>query len=664
MKRAPLLLAAAALCLYWWMATSVSDLQCTTGDEIAHLTAGYSYWTTDDYRLQPENGNLPQRWAALPLLGRGLKFPTLDQDAWRISDVWDLGFQWFYDCGNDLASMLRAGRRMIALFGVATELLVFLWARRLHGDRGALLAVGLFAFCPTMLANGALITSDMAAACMFLVAVTAFWAMAHRLTLLRLAAFGAALGLLCVAKFSAPLVAPMCALLFAVRVAGRPTLEAGWPHRSLIAGRLRVALHLIGATLAACALAVAVIWASYGFKYPMYRHFEPNRVRSLVGWDVLEDQGGPPVAVFRFVRAHQLLPESYIYGFAHTYRFSRYRKAFLNGEYRSTGWVQFFPYTTAVKTPLALFGLIGLAGLGAAARRRSAAEWGARLYAWSPLLSLFAVYWAFSLTSGLNIGHRHIIPIYPVLFVMAAGAAAWVGGPPRWAGACVAALAAWFAAESVWIRPHYLAYFNELVGPRDAWRHVVDSSLDWGQDLPGLKAWLEANRRPGEDAFLAYFGTGEPRYYRLPVKRLAYINGFHEDEPYIPLGPGLYCVGATMLQQVYGVVRGPWTVELEKEYQFLRAFEPMFRTYAEDPAARARLERDLPPEKWAASRDRFLHLRFARLCYFLRVRRPDALIGYSIFVYRLSAQEVRAATAGTLSEWSALIVRSGDANGG
>ena len=105
MKRAPLLLAAAALCLYWWMATSVSDLQCTTGDEIAHLTAGYSYWTTDDYRLQPENGNLPQRWAALPLLGRGLKFPTLDQDAWRISDVWDLGFQWFYDCGNDLASI-------------------------------------------------------------------------------------------------------------------------------------------------------------------------------------------------------------------------------------------------------------------------------------------------------------------------------------------------------------------------------------------------------------------------------------------------------------------------------------------------------------------------------------------------------------------------------
>ena len=141
----------------------------------------------------------------------------------------------------------------------------------------------------------------------------------------------AALGLLCVAKFSAPLIAPMCAILFAVRVAGRDSLETGWPLRLRIAGRMRVALLLIGATLAACALAVAVIWASYGFKYPMYRHFEPNRVRSLVGWDVLEDRGGPLVSVFRFARAHELLPESYIYGFAHTYRFSRYRKAFLNG---------------------------------------------------------------------------------------------------------------------------------------------------------------------------------------------------------------------------------------------------------------------------------------------------------------------------------------------
>ena len=102
----------------------------------------------------------------------------------------------------------------------------------------------------------------------------------------------------------------------------------------------------------------------------MFNKFEPNRIRSLVGWDVLEDTGGPVVQTVRFARAHELLPESYLYGFAHTFRFSRYRKAFLNGEYRSTGWVGFFPYTTLVKTPLALFGLMGLSALYAASRRR------------------------------------------------------------------------------------------------------------------------------------------------------------------------------------------------------------------------------------------------------------------------------------------------------
>jgi hypothetical protein len=619
-------MAAGFLCLYWWMATSVSDSQCTTGDEIAHLTAGYSYWKTDDYRLQPENGNLPQRWAAIPLLGRSLKFPTLDQNAWRMSDVWDIGFQWFYDCGNDLAAMLRDGRRMIALFGVAMGALVFLWARRLHGDRGALLAVGLFAFCPTMLANGALITSDMAAACMFLAAVTAFWAMAHRLTLWRLALFGLALGLLCVAKFSAPLVAPMCAILFAVRVAGRDSLEAGWPLASPVAGRAKVALALAAATLAACALAIGVIWASYGFRYPMFRHFEPNRVRSLVGWDVLEDQGGPPVAIFRFARAHELLPESYIYGFAHTYRFSRYRKAFLNGEYRSTGWVWFFPYTTAVKTPLALFGLIGIAGACAAARRRSACEWRRRLYEWSPLLSLFGVYWAFSVTSGLNIGHRHIIPVYPVLFVMAAGAAAWAGRRRPWAAACVAALAAWFAAESVWIRPHYLAYFNEIVGPRNAWKHLVDSSLDWGQDLPSVKSWLDANP-PDGPVFISYFGSGDIVHYGIKATRIGDANfDIRPRRAPAVLAGGTWIISVTQFQQVYTEARGPWDRAKEAHYRRLLAHV----VELEDRKGRLTYQEGVEFEEY----------QFARLCHYLRGKRPIAQPAYTFLIFKLTDAEV------------------------
>jgi hypothetical protein len=629
------LIAAGILALYWWMATSISDTECVVGDEIAHLTAGYSYWKTGDYRLQPENGNLPQRWAALPLLRKDIKFPTLDQAAWRISDVWEMGFRWLFDLGNNVEEMLREGRRMIALFGAAAGALVFLWARRLHGDTAALLAVTLFAFCPTMLANGALITSDMTATCMFLAAVTAFWAMAHRLTPLRWLLFGVCLGLLCVAKFSAPLIAPMCAILFAVRVAGKDTLESGWPLPRQLAGRMRVAVALIGATVAACAVAVAIIWASYGFRYAMFREFEPNRVRSLVGWDVLEDQGGPLVPILHFARDHELLPESYIYGFAHTYRFSRYRKAFLNGNYRSTGWVQFFPYTTAVKTPIALFALLALAALYAASRRRSALEWRGRLYDWSPLLSLFAVYWVFALTSHLNIGHRHITPVYPVLFVMAAGAAGWITRANRWAAALVLALAAWFAGESLWIRPHYLAYFNEFVGPRDAWRHLVDSSLDWGQDLPDVKTWLEAHPQDGR-VFISYFGSGDIEYYGVHAKRIGDVN-FDvrlRSAPAVMAG-GLWIISVTQFQQDYTEARGPWDKAKEERYRkFLAQVLEMSKTGAKFTQNEG---------------NTFEEFQFARLCHYLRGKKPLDELDYTFLIFKLTDEEVVQALYGPVS---------------
>ena len=632
-RRKLLFLAAGALlALYWWMATSISDTMGVAGDEIAHLTAGYSYWTTNDYRLQPENGNLPQRWAAIPLLWGKTKFPTLDQMSWRISDVWDMGYQWFFENGNDLAGMLRSGRRMIALFGVGMGALVFYWARRLHGDKAALLATGLFAFCPTMLANGGVITSDITAGCMFLATVTAFWALAHRLTPLRILVFGLSLGLLSVAKFSAPLIVPMCGILFLVRLSGKAELEASAPFATPIAGRAKVALALLSATLAASLLAVAVIWASYGFRYAMFNKFEVNRVRSLVGWDVLEDQGGPTVAGLRFVREHKLLPESYVYGFAHAYRFSKYRKSFLNGEYKSTGWVSFFPYTTAVKTPLALFGLLGVGGLYAASRRRTRAELGERLYAWAPLLALFTVYWAVSLTSGLNIGHRHILPVYPVYFVGAAAAAGWISRPLRWTGVAVLALAAWFAGESLWIRPHYLAYFNEIVGPRNAWRHLVDSSLDWGQDLPTLKAWLDAHPQDGP-VMISYFGSCAPEYYGIKAKRIAdeYSDPRPRQLPAVFKG-GLWIISVTQFQQVYTDARGPWDATKERYYQdFLKrllSFETSHKTFSYKEG----LE--------------FEEYQFARLCHALRGREPLAQPGYTFLVFKLTDEEVTQALYG------------------
>jgi hypothetical protein len=454
-------------------------------------------------------------------------------------------------------------------------------------------------------------------------------------------------GLACVAKFSAPLLLPMMAACAGVQVAARPG-RAG-------AILLSAAGH--------AAVAAAVIWAFYGFRYSAFNPAVPAADQFIESWPRLYANTGWIGQVVHFLAGIHALPEAFLYGVAYVVQTSQMRGAFLNGDYSVTGWPSFFVWAFMLKSTLPFILAAGWSlWLAIRAGIRTGPGPGSRLGGLAPLtplLSLLVVYGAFSVTSHLNIGSRHLLPIYPVLFILTGALGRWLARPLRWQAFLVAALVGWHVAESAAIAPHYLAYFNELGGgPARGHEHLVDSSLDWGQDLPGLKAWLDRNRRPGEDAYLAFIGSSEPHYYHLDVKPLAYINAFHEEEPYISLGPGLYCVSASMLEQVYGAVRGPWTIELEKEYEYLRAFEPLFEASAGGPQARARFEGRFP-ERWREGRDRFQHLRFARLCYYLRVRKPDAVIGYSIFIYRLSADEVRSATAGSLGDWSSLIERSG-----
>jgi len=637
------------LVLHFVLAVSSKLHECTTSDEIVHLTGGYTYWKFNDYRLQPENGNLPQRWVAIPAWISGAKFPDLDQEYWRTSDAWVMGHEFFYETGEDHFPRLMAARAMTALFGVALGVLVFLWSRRLFGTPGAFVSLTFFVFSPTLLAHGGLATSDVCMALFMLASVGAYWRHLGRPGSTGFALSAVVLGLACVAKFSAALLGPMLVLCGLVHLATRR--GEFWRVLRSAAGHVLVAF--------------VIIWAFYGFRYSAFSPAVPAADQFIAAWSDLNARIGTTGKLIHVLADHHVLPEAFLYGASYVADSSSQRGAFLNGEYSVFGWKSFFLWTFALKTTIP-FILAASLGIWVSVRSRIVA--GAdrarhlqRLLPYTPLAALFLVYWAVSIRSHLNIGHRHLIPTYPVLFILVGSLGTWLARPLRPRALVVAGLLAWHTAESLWIYPNYLAYFNELEGgPSKGYLHLVDSSLDWGQDLPGLKAWLDANLRQGETAYLSYFGTGEPRYYHMPAKRLAYMNAFLEDEPYIPLGPGVYCVGATMLQQVYSSVQGPWTVEREKEYQFLRTFEPAFRSYAEDARTRDNLIKALPAEKWTKSRDRFLHLRFARLCYYLRVRKPDAMIGYSIFVYRLSAEEVRAATGGSLRDWSALIERSAD----
>ena len=128
---------AVLLALHWWLGVSALFTKSAMSDETAHLTGGYSYWRFNDYRLQPENGNLPQRWGALPLLLERPRLKPADTpEWWSLSHLWLISHKFLYESGNNTDFMLATARAMMALWSVATGLLVFGWSRRLWGDAG------------------------------------------------------------------------------------------------------------------------------------------------------------------------------------------------------------------------------------------------------------------------------------------------------------------------------------------------------------------------------------------------------------------------------------------------------------------------------------------------------------------------------------------------
>lgn len=637
-----LLLAVGLAALHATLAVTATVEKSMTSDEIAHLTAGHAYNTRGDFRLQPENGNLPQRLAALPLAVAGDPLPAVDRADWKGSDVWRYGHTFFYRSGLPAEDRLFQARAVMSLVSAATGWLVFAWSRALFGTIGGLLSLFLLVFCPTFLAHGPLATSDVTMTLFFLAAVGAWWRHLHQPGPIGALVSAAVCGLAFIAKFSAILLPPMLGLLgifWAIEKTMNGQGYATWRRLTLT-------------TLGHAATVWAVIWAAYGFRFSALTGNQADAHFSH-DWSSLLIALGWKADLLLWLREWRVLPEAWLHGLAFVLQFARARGAFMSGEYSVTGWVSFFPWAFLIKTTLPLLLLLALAATAAVRRAANArADWWRR---WArktaPLTMLFFVYVAASLASNLNIGHRHLLPVYPVLFIAAGALAPAVRAAGRGAWTVVAALLIWHAAESWRVRPHYLAYFNQIVGgPENGWRHLVDSSLDWGQDLPGLRAWLKDNA--GEETVsLSYFGTGDPVHEGIRAIALPALPEVGTARRWHRLKPGVYAISATMLQQVYSRHRGSWTAEFELEFQRLRELEPDFLAFQDDPARREDLLKKAPRERWRAGWATYESLRFARLCHYLRLKQPIATIGFSILIFRLDASEIEAVTRGSIRDW-------------
>jgi 4-amino-4-deoxy-L-arabinose transferase-like glycosyltransferase len=615
-----------------------------THDEVAHLTAGHVYWTHGDFRFQPENGNLPQRWAALGTLPLSPSFRTEEMgDVWPRAHVWRAAHRFLFQSGNPAELMLFSGRAAMVFWGVAGGLLVFFAARATWGARPALLSLALYGFSPTVLANAPLITSDMCAAVLLPAAAWAWWRACHRVTPGTLALAGLATGLACVAKFSAVLLGPVFVALAVLRLVapnGKPRLR-----------RLRE-LALAG-VVTAC-LALGVIWLFFGFRHSAFSPDLPGPHRFFFTWEQMLEDSPFWDSVLRKVAAIGVFPEAFLHGFVHVRYQSLARSAFLMGSYSLEGWWWFFPFTWLVKSTLGELLAAGLTATGffAVIRRAGPNAVVHKLISpspFAPLVVFAAVYGGFAILGNLNIGHRHILPLYLVSAFLAAGAVNALAG--SWGRRLLPVTLALSALEALVGHPYHLAFFNRAAGgPENGWRLLVDSSLDWGQELPRTAEWIATNRLAGEPVHLAYFGSDDPRYHGISATRFSELVMLERALEYAPLSGGIYAVSATLLQEVYSQTRGSWDKAHEADFQRLKATlgEDIEEGTVSRSYVRFRSETD---ERIALLEN----LRFGRLAVYLRRKEPEAVIGRAVRIYRLSDHEVKVLTEGSPVDYADLL---------
>jgi hypothetical protein len=539
--------------------------QSQTIDEVDHIHAGYRYWQCGDFGVNPEHPPFAKLVDTIPLLFDRPKNPGPPCASYNTGSFSDFqhGIDFLYS--NDAAKILAETRFFAASFTFLLAIFVFIAARRMFGGGAALVALLLLVFEPTVLAHGALVTTDLPATCWIFAAVYAFYRYTEQPTTVQMIFCGFSAGLALAAKHSSVLVLPILAILAVVDVWIRWRNSVTNPSDSQ--DKWNELLFRRAAALATIVItATAILWGFYLFRYSA-RPAGHDMTVSLWAYiqDAIQNAKFRSALLPRVIpRLTRLLPESYLYGLTNVaIQASGGRQTFLLGHLYPLGRWFYFPVAFMIKCTLGFLLLLLFAFLV------SGKLWNQKKRETIFLVVPAAFYLGMSVTSRLNIGIRHILPIYPFLIVLAA-AAAWqlARRSQAWAYVIVA-LVAVHCISSLRAFPDYLSYSNEAWGgPQETYRYLTDSNVDWGRGLIDDRNYLARNRIT--DCWIAYFGTADLDSYGIPCKVFP--------KPYLPqkrfAAIPRYIEG-TLLICVTDLSGWPWGPPAENPYGPLQHVKPV-----------------------------------------------------------------------------------------
>jgi hypothetical protein len=469
------------------LVTAMVHRESLTWDEDDHMFAGYMMWKTGDYGLNPEHPPLVKLLATIPTLHEKLWIPPLQGREFK-SEAYLDGRDWL--ARNDGAGQRLVFRMRLAagLLAWGLGLMVFFAARAWFGNAAALIALTLVVFDPNIMAHSALVTTDIGVSLFFLATIFTFYRWATHPTLGHLLLAGLAAGLLAATKHSGILLAPMLlpVIVYEIFRAERGT-------------RLRQTLRLCSGFIAMVVIAVPVLWAFYGFRYAA----RPSGLAlstSLV--DYVAPLGHFDSTIVMGVAHLHLLPESYLMGMVDVKRMAEFYPTYIFGTVHAHGVWYYFPAVVLIKTTLGLLVLCALAIWAAFTGKIGKT----RELVW--LLTPGAVYLLIAMLSGIDIGARHILPIYAMAAIFAgAGAATLSANSRAWTGIAAALIAAHIAA-SLATYPNEMAFANMAWGgAKNTHNLLSDANVDWAQQLYQVKAWQD--QHPSEECWFAYFARPE-----------------------------------------------------------------------------------------------------------------------------------------------------------
>jgi hypothetical protein len=486
-SRSSVIIAVGLGLIYLLQCVAFIQTQSLTFDEPVHIAEGLNAWRHHTFAMWNDHPPLARLWCTLSLLNPRWQMDVapLSNGGWQVERI-----------EPDPERIAHRARYMNVVFGLILAWLLWTTVRRMFSAGAANLALALFVFSPALVAHFSVATTDGAATLFVFLSAAYLIRWRQSPGLLRTTAMGTILGLLLLVKFSTPVI-------FVLAVLWMLVLKPG--------GFVTNPVHFNwGKTAAAVVVAFLVVWAGYRFHVS---HL------SLHSHQLIATFPNRSPVVFNNVRSNLDLnlfvpAGEYLEGFRNVVRRNRLGQPsfFLGQVSQSGGFRSYYPVAILLKWPVITL-ILFVAGLALAIRHKRGVPSGLWVMASFP-----AVYFSFAIFARYNIGDRHVLPVYPFMLLFAGGVWEVVRLRRALAAVIVLAVVSQFV-DTLRYAPDYLSYFNFFVQPRESYRFLSDSNLDWGQGLLALKEYERSH--PHEQISLAYFGSIDPRFYGIRARPLA-----------------------------------------------------------------------------------------------------------------------------------------------